>query len=251
MTTTERTITGSDRDATTSFGILPTEPAPIEQPPFDGYKDIHLGIRKGLFGVTMDAGRADPGDRCARETLAEDVRTLVALLAKHAFHEDEFLRPVISAHFPTMSDTLDAEHAVLEARMETLVELADGAAGAPGAEQRGRMRGLYLDLAAFTSAYLAHQDFEERRVMPALATVVSPETLIGINGEIVASIPPDEMGFSLSLMLPAMNIEDRVELLEGMRASAPPEVFAGVWALAGSVLAPADHEALGRRLGVV
>ena len=47
-----------------------------------------------------------------------------------------------------------------------------------------------------------------------------------------------------------MNIDDRTELLGGMRAGAPAEVFAGVWGLAGSVLAPADFTALGARLGI-
>ena len=47
-----------------------------------------------------------------------------------------------------------------------------------------------------------------------------------------------------------MNVDDRTELLGGMQAGAPPEVFEGVWGLAGSVLAPADHRALGARLGI-
>jgi hypothetical protein len=51
-------------------------------------------------------------------------------------------------------------------------------------------------------------------------------------------------------MLPAMNIENRLELLGGMRASAPAEAFEGVWGLAGAVLDPADHAALARRLGL-
>ena len=66
----------------------------------------------------------------------------------------------------------------------------------------------------------------------------------------MGSIPPEEMATSLALMLPAMNVDDRTELLGGMRAGAPAEVFEGVWALAGSVLAPADHRALAGRLGI-
>ena len=58
------------------------------------------------------------------------------------------------------------------------------------------------------------------------------------------------MAKSLALMLPAMNIDDRAELLGGMQQGAPAEVFAGVWGLAKSVLDPADALALGRRLGV-
>jgi hypothetical protein len=51
-------------------------------------------------------------------------------------------------------------------------------------------------------------------------------------------------------MLPAMNIDGRAELLAGMRAGAPPQVFEGVWGLAASVLTPVDHAALADRLGV-
>ena len=58
------------------------------------------------------------------------------------------------------------------------------------------------------------------------------------------------MAQSLALMLPAMNIDDRTELLGGMRAGAPAEVFDGVWSLAGSVLDADDLAALARRLGL-
>jgi hypothetical protein len=52
------------------------------------------------------------------------------------------------------------------------------------------------------------------------------------------------------MMLPSMNIEDRVGVLGGMQAGAPPEVFAGMMALAQSVISPADYAALAARLGV-
>ena len=58
------------------------------------------------------------------------------------------------------------------------------------------------------------------------------------------------MAKSLALMLPAMNIDGRTELLGGMRAGAPAEVFDGVWSLAGSVLDPTDLAALAGRLGL-
>jgi hypothetical protein len=55
---------------------------------------------------------------------------------------------------------------------------------------------------------------------------------------------------SLSQMFPAMNIDDRADLLGGMRANAPAEVFEGVWGLTGSVLTPPDFTALGQRLQI-
>jgi hypothetical protein len=57
------------------------------------------------------------------------------------------------------------------------------------------------------------------------------------------------MAQSLSIMVPAMNIDDQSELVGAVRASVPPEVFAGVMGLAESVLEPVRFDALTRRLG--
>ena len=42
---------------------LAVESADLEAVTFDGYKDVHKGIRSELFGVTVAAGNVDPGDR--------------------------------------------------------------------------------------------------------------------------------------------------------------------------------------------
>ncbi len=128
--------------------------------------------------------------------------------------------------------------------------LADRATAVSRAERRLMTHRLYLGLASFTSEYLAHQAFEELEVAPALSAAMSVEELVALNEAIVASIPPDEMATALSLMLPAMNIEDQVAMLGGMQVGAPPQVFAGVIALAESLLAPVDFRALAARLGI-
>jgi hypothetical protein len=73
---------------------------------------------------------------------------------------------------------------------------------------------------------------------------------MGVHGRIIGSLPPDELLQSLALMLPAMNADDRTELLGGMRATAPAEVFDAVWGLAGSVLGDADVRQQAGRLGI-
>jgi hypothetical protein len=74
--------------------------------------------------------------------------------------------------------------------------------------------------------------------MPTLAAKIGFQELLGIHGAIVGSLTPAEVAQSGALMLPAMNVEDRVELLGGMQAGAPPEVFAGMMRLAQSVISP-------------
>ena len=161
----------------------------------------------------------------------------------HAEHEDAAIDPVLEVHRPDLSETIAADHVVLDARLAAVAERTRDAADGVG-DARTQLHWAYLDLASFTSAYLSHQDLEERVVMPILEEAVGVEALLGIHQSILASISPEWMSRSLALMLPAMNLDDRVEMLAGMRASAPPEVFAGVLGLAGSVLAPADVDAL-------
>ena len=234
MTITESTITAG--------GFTPVA--------LDLYRDIHKAIRTELFAVTTEAGRLDPGDRDGRAALAGHVGDAVALLQSHAEHEDTAVQPSIEAHLPALAERIERDHLSIEAWMETLVALAGDAMDADAAQQAHRVHHLYLELGSFTAAYLHHQDIEERVVMPALEAAVGVEEVAVIHQAIIASIPPQQMASSLALMLPAMNIDNRAELLGGMRAGAPAEVFEGVWALAASVLDPTDHRALARRMAI-
>jgi hypothetical protein len=217
---------------------------------FDLYKDIHKGIRGLLFSVTTRAGQTDPSDRFARLDLAERVDGMIDFLVDHAHHEDDHVQPSIETHMAELAARIEVEHASIEATMETLREISFDARDAGPELARRRTHQLYLELATFTSSYLQHQDLEERIVMPALEKAAGFEALLAIHTAIVTSHTPEQMGAALTIMLPTMNIDDRAELLGGMQAGAPPEVFAGVWGLTGTLLAPRDYDELGIRLGV-
>lgn len=215
---------------------------------FDLYRDIHKGIRSELFALTEAAGRTDPADRAARLDLVAQLRGVVEVLDQHAHHEDAAIQPAIEAHVPDVAETVVADHAAFDRRCELLVELGSSTVDAPEGEARRLAQHLYVDLAAFTSSYLAHQDLEERVVMPALEAALGVEAVVGIHQQILGTMPPDEMVRSLAFMFPAMNVDDRTELLGGMRAGAPAEVFEGVWSLVRSVLCSADVAVLAARL---
>jgi hypothetical protein len=85
--------------------------------------------------------------------------------------------------------------------------------------------------------------------MPLLAQELTFDEVLAIHIGVVSSIPPEEMARSLAFMLPAMNADDRAELLGGIRRSAPPEAFAGVLGLVDSVLDPGEFATTIRRLG--
>lgn len=216
----------------------------------DLYRDIHKAIRVELFAVTTEAGSIDPSQGIARAALANHVNDLVHLLVSHAEHEDGAVQPVLVASLPELAERVEVDHLTLEAGLQDLAEMAAEAASLTVTDPGGKIHRLYLALSAFTSDYLEHQDIEERVVMPALEAAVGVDAVVAIHQAILDGIPPDEMGRTLALMIPAMNIDNRVEMLGGMRAQAPAEVFDGVWGLAASVLEPADLVALAARLGI-
>lgn len=229
----------------------PSNPVPpFAMVPLDLYKDIHKAIRTELFDVTAAAGRLDPTDCTARVAHAGRVREVVKLLLSHAEHEDHHIEPALRAVAPALAEEIHVDHVGLDAAMGDLIDLADLAFAEGRHDARAAVHELYLSLGDFTARYLHHQSTEERVVMPRLFDALGFDAVLVINRAIVASIPPDEMGSSLAIMLPAMNADDRTEMLGGMKAEAPPEVFGGVWALAGQVLAPRDVAQLAERLEV-
>src|SRR4051794_16124066 len=181
----------------------------------DLYRDVHKGIRADLFRVTAAAGYIDPSSRDARVGLAGDVSQLMSFLDDHAEHEDRFIEPEVERLLPDVAERIDHDHRSFERRGELLVELAVHAVDASAIAQRSCLHRLYLELASFTSTYLAHQDLEERIVMPALERALGAEANLAIHGALLASIPPAKMMEAMHLMLPAMNVDDRTELLGG------------------------------------
>jgi iron-sulfur cluster repair protein YtfE (RIC family) len=229
---------------------LTAETAALDQVTFDMYRNIHKGIRNGLFSVTLEVGQVDPHDAEAVRAVANRWTDMVRVLVAHAEHEDEFVQPVIERFSPEYAAEIAETHPRLEAQMAELEVLADRAADACPEQARLLTHRLYLGLASFTAEYLQHQEFEEFEVQVMLSRHLSFEELVGIDQAIVASIEPDLMAKSGALMLPAMNIEDQTELFAGAQAGAPPEVFQGMLVLADSALEPARARLLRSRLGV-
>lgn len=233
-------LSSTGRNHPIEFGLVPV----------DLYRDIHKAIRVEMLSAITDLGSLDPADGQGLEAARSQIAALADLLTTHAEHEDVHIEPVLEERMPELAEIISGDHSRLEGRMAKLVDMSNELVEAPSNEQRLRAHHLYLELALFSSAYLQHQDIEECVIMPTLAAAIGIDELLGINGAIVASIPPDEMARSLAIMIPAMNVDDRTELLGGMQVGAPPEVFAGVWGLVGSMLPAADVAALGGRLGI-
>lgn len=231
---------------------LTTNPAAaltFEDVTLDAYSNIHKCVRSVLFSTAIEIGAADAANLAARRQVGARVAAASALLASHAKHEDVHVQPAIVRELPGLAGRITDDHARFDLQTEWLQELA-AAAALTADRPRRALHKLYVEFNAFTSAYLDHQDYEERVVMPAMEQAIGVPAVVAIHEAIVSSIPPQEMAETLAIMLPVINIDERVEMLDGIRMGAPAEAFAGVCALAASVLSKADYTQLSSRLGL-
>jgi hypothetical protein len=107
----------------------------------------------------------------------------------------------------------------------------------------------YRGFNRFISVYLAHINKEEEVIQPSLWNLCTPGELLNAFNTIIASMEPRMLMLNLGIMIPAMNIDERITLLNSIKSSAPPEAYRGVTELAERVLNPGDWLDLRKRLG--
>jgi hypothetical protein len=216
---------------------------------YDFYREIHKGIRYAMHHATIETGRLDVNDDDRIEAVLAGITDLFDLLHLHHHHEDVFVQPLIEAHAPDLAMVVTAQHVDVDEGIDHLGRLCQNLASVarPGRTQAAHR--LYLDLTRLTSAYLAHQLVEEVEVMPRLRAAVPIEKLLQLDMELRASVPPPVMADVMAFMLPAMNVEERVDMLTGM-SMAPPQVFAVLRRAAKSALPVADWSVIADRLGL-
>ena len=212
--------------------------------PWDVYREIHKAMRHGLFGVTTQAGATDAADDIAVAALAEEWGRVRLVLDGHHHHEDTFCDALVQAHAAELRDELEAGHRVSDRGLVALDASVAAVASAGPAGRGPALQALHLQLADFNATYLQHLRFEESRVMPALNRALTDAELEQVTFQIRVSVPPPEMCVFIRYMVPSMNFAERLDMLGGMHAGAPPEIFEMFRAAAEAALPAADYLAV-------
>lgn len=216
---------------------------------WDLYREIHKAMRYALFGVTTRAGATDPADAAAVQALVDEWRAVSFVLDGHHGHEDEHLDPLVRQHAAPLRDELEAGHARSDAAFAGIEAQVAAVSATSSADRPGLLLDLHLDLADATADYLGHLRFEEARVMPALNAAMGDDELEAVTNAIRGSVPPDDMCTFIRYMVPAMNLDERVDMLGGMYAGAPPEIFDMFRGAAEACLPADEFRALATRAG--
>jgi hypothetical protein len=216
---------------------------------WDVYREIHKAMRFAVAGVTTQAGSADAGDEQAVRALLDEWDDVAFVLHGHHAHEDEYCDPLIRRHAADLRDELERAHHEADRQLTELQTAADGIRAATASERDRSLLAFHLALADFEAGYLPHLRFEECKVMPALNAAMSDADLEAVTHQIRGSVPPADMCTYIRYMVPAMNFTERLDMLGGMYAGAPPEVFDMFRHAAQSALAPSDFEAIALAVG--
>ena len=185
----------------------------------------------------------------AVRALLDEWDDVAFVLHGHHAHEDEFCDPLIRRHAAHLRDELERAHHEADRQLASLQTAADGIRLATPPTVTGCCSRFHLALADFDASYLPHLRFEECTVMPALNAAMSDADLEAVTHQIRGSVPPADMCTYIRYMVPAMNFTERLDLLGGMYAGAPPEVFDMFRHAAQSALTPSDFEAIALAVG--
>ena len=194
-------------------------------PRVDLYGIIHKMIRAELFNTAALIARTNFASAEERGHALETLGTTMGFLDEHNGHEDNYVAPALQAANADLAAQVAAEHVALDGQCKCIAEVMENLGGAEGDAAVGAGALLHRAFSEFCGAYLTHLSVEEGAVNAALWAKYSDEELVQIRTELQGSIPPPRFAQWFARMVPAMNLQERVGVLTGMKMNAPPPVF--------------------------
>ncbi|HUP07305.1 MAG TPA: hypothetical protein VMU47_09135 [Caldimonas sp.] len=201
---------------------------PAAAPRLDLYAPIHKALRLAMSETLVLVGRLDVHDAAETiDTLAR-VDALLDLLQRHVEHENEFVHGAIEARCPNGAARTAEDHVEHLASIEALRDETRTLRSA-GADARAPLAlRLYRHLALFVAENFQHMHVEETANNTALWSLYTDAELMALHDRLLASIPPVEHLEVARWMVPALDPAERAGMLQGVRATVPPEAFLGV-----------------------
>jgi len=224
--------------------------AAAHAPRVDLYAGIHKALRALMADTLLAVGRMDTGDELELVQTTQRVVELLDFCRSHLAHENEHVHTAMEARAPGASAAIAHEHEEHERHIAELGGLAIALRTTPHPDRAGAAQALYRSLALFIADNFHHMHVEETAHNAVLWARYTDAELIAIHGALVASIPPDEMMFTLRWLVPFMNPAERLDLLSGMQANAPAPAFQAALDTVRPYLTTAEWAKLARGLGL-
>jgi hypothetical protein len=222
--------------------------AVAQAPRMDMYAGIHKALRALMADTLLAVGRMDSTDGLELAQTTQRVVELLDFCRSHLRHENEFVHAAIEARAPGASAAIAHEHEEHEQHIAALGLAVEALRACPAAQRAAGAHDLYGDLALFIAENFQHMYVEETAHNAVLWARYTDAELVEIHNALVASIPPEEMMFTVRWLIPFMNPAERAAVLGDMRSNAPAPAFQAVLATVRPHLTDREWAKLARSL---
>jgi hemerythrin superfamily protein len=225
----------------------------------DLFTPIHKGIRSMIYDVGSRLQTNDFSDVAASKSLLDDLEhefsaaisagCILCLLHRHASDEETSIFPAVSTHDATLVQRFIDDHHALTRRLESITQTAHDLPTRTNPEERVQS-GIKLNQQAndFFAAYLDHMNREEEKLVPLMRERFTDDQIRKMRGAIMGAMPPDRMAAILGWMLPSLNVSEMTEMLRGIKANSPPQVFQIISGIAAQRVDPQRWQAVNQRI---
>lgn len=185
----------------------------------------HKGIRYALGIVQTLAGTTDYTNTQELEYLKVRCRELFRILHDHAHTEEKFILGPLELRHPGASVNDHEDHIRIESVLEQLEQQLESLKVSENQEQGHEF---YLSLSEFNARYLEHIGREDRVTEKLMQQHFTDEEMMAHQGEIMKEMPFDMLLLWFRYIAPARRHEENLQVLQGLKASAPPAAIEAV-----------------------
>lgn len=211
---------------------------------YDAYMGIHKALRHFMCDTLHAVGRLDTGDEKEVAKTLEQARGLIHFCEHHLQNENKFVHPAMEARRPGCTGNIVKDHEHHEESFGMLLKLIDEVEQARGDEKDRLAHKLYIKLSLFVGENFVHMYEEETENNRVIWECYTDGEIKALEGEIVASLTPEQNMIGLRWMIPAMSPKRRAEFLSGVQKMVPPPAFQMMMAGVRQFLSVRDWEKL-------
>jgi hypothetical protein len=152
---------------------------------------------------------------------------ILCLLYAHSKHEEEDFFSAVRPYDPDVVDLMLTEHRVIVRRVQQVANTCDELQGLSDRARRIEVGDrLHLEANDLFAFYLAHLNNEEATMVPVMWERYTDEQLRALRSQFYNRIPLPRFEEWMRWTLPALNPNELVVLLSGMRTDPAPNRFA-------------------------
>jgi hemerythrin-like domain-containing protein len=191
------------------------------------YNGIHKALRLAHCRMLSALGSNDFNDQDKTARLLAELRGVLALGKGHLDGENREIHTALEQRAPGASARAAADHDDHEKSFAELEGLIRAVEQAPRSLRLQAGQALYRRYAIFAAHDFEHMNEEETELLATLQSLFTDEELRAIEHRIVSAIPPQKMAAAMTLMFPAMNHGERVEMAAKLQQAMPEPLFKG------------------------